>query len=330
VQAVILAGGLGTRLRPLTETRPKPLIPILDRPMIEYTLDSLPKDVDKAIIAVSYMGDELKSYFSKRDKSKCEVVVVTEEKPLGTGGAIKNIEKHVDGTFLAFNGDVICSLHVDKMLEYHKRKRGIATIALWKVEDTTRYGVVELDEMYRIHQFREKVPKERAPSDLINAGAYALETDIFDYMDPGKAISIERDVFPLVIKRGLYGYHFEGYWVDAGTPASFLEAQGLVLKAKGGSVKCSIESKKVKVMQPVQISDGCIIGDGSVVGPNVFLGKGVHLGNDCIVQDSAIFDGSVLGNGARVCGSILGLKAKVGASMHIDKKVLGDNANFKA
>lgn len=330
MQAVILAGGLGTRLRPLTETRPKPLIPILDRPMIEYTLSSLPKEVDRAIIAVSYMGDELKAYFEDRPKSHCEFIVVTEDKPLGTGGAIKNVERYIDDTFLAFNGDVICSLHVDKMLEFHRRKRGIGTIALWRVEDVSRYGVVELDEHMRIHQFKEKVPKEKAPSDLINAGAYVLEPDILAYMDAGKAISIERDVFPCVIKRGLYGFQFDGHWVDAGTPASFLEAQGLVLKDRGSPVRTNIDKKKVKVTQPVHICDDCTIGEGSQVGPNVFLGKGVHIGRDCVVQESAIFEGSEIGAGARVHGSILGLKVKVEPSARIEKKVLGDNAHFKA
>ena len=329
MQAVILAGGLGTRLRPLTETRPKPLIPILERPMIEYTISSLPKEVDKAIIAVSYMGDELKSYFASRDKSLCEVVVVTEDKPLGTGGAIKNIEKHIDGTFFAFNGDVICSLKVDKMLEYHRRKRGIGTIALWRVDDVSRYGVVELDEQDRIHQFKEKVPKEKAPSDLINAGAYALEPDIFDYMDHGKVMSIERDVFPCVIKRGIYGFRFHGYWVDAGTPASYLEAQGLVLNARGSTVRSVVDKTKVKITEPIHISDGCVIGDGAHIGPNVFLGPGVRIGKDCVVHDSAIFEGSHVGAGTKISGSILGFKAKVDEKAHIDKKVLGDNTHTK-
>lgn len=328
--AIILAGGLGTRLRPLTETRPKPLLPILDRPMIEYTMDSLPKEVDRAIVAVSYMADELKAYFGSRDKATREITVVTEEKPLGTGGAIKNLEKHIDGTFMVFNGDVICSLDCKRMLDYHHKKRGIGTIALWRVDDVSRYGVVELDEHMRIHQFKEKVPKAKAPSDLINAGAYVLEPYILDYMDHGKATSIERDVFPGVIKRGLYGFHFEGYWVDAGTPASFLEAQGLVLKARGSTVKSALDRKKVKVVEPVHICEGCDVGDGSHLGPNVFLGKGVRIGKGCSLRECAVYEGCEVGAGASISCSILGVKAKVGASAKVDGKVIGDNEHLKA
>jgi len=328
--AVILAGGLGTRLRPLTLTRPKPLLPILDRPMIEYLLSSLPKDVDRAVIAVSYMSKELKAYFESRPKSKCEVTIVTEEPPLGTGGAIKNVEGHIDGTFVVFNGDVICSLNVDKMLDYHRRKRGIGTIALWRVDDVSRYGVVEMDEHMRIHQFREKVPKAKAKSDLINAGAYVLEPDILEYMEPKKVTSIERDVFPNVIKRGLYGFRFEGHWVDAGTPASFLEAQGLALKVRGSTVDPDIDKKKVKIVQPLHISAGCEVGDGSQLGPNVFLGKGVRLGKDCIVSNSSIDGGSEVGAGARITGSIIGLNARVGPSAKLEDKVLGDKEHFTA
>jgi len=323
LQAVILAGGIGTRLRPLTNTVPKPLIPILDRPMIEYIISALPKEVTSIVIAVSYMKEALEQYFSERDHH-VEVHVVNEEEPLGTGGAIKNVERYLDDTFLVFNGDVISSLEIDRLLAFHSRNKGIGTIALWKVDDPSRYGVVDLDSGSRILKFLEKVPKEEAPSDLINAGIYVLEPGILDHMEPGRRTSIEREVFPKVIEQGLYGHHFTGYWVDAGTPPSFLEAQNIVLRSKGSFIEGAIYIDKATIKDPVFISEGCTIGERAAIGPNVFLGKGTQVGNGCDISNTAIFEGCRLGNDVEITGSLIGTGSRVRDSVTIDGKVIGD------
>jgi mannose-1-phosphate guanylyltransferase len=322
LQAVILAGGLGTRLRPLTNTVPKPLIPIVDTPMVEYIISSLPEEVTSVIMAVSYMQEALERYFSETEHD-VQVHVVNEEEPLGTGGAIKNVESYLEDTFLVFNGDVIASLDIERLLAFHRSTKGIGTIALWKVEDPSRYGVVDLDAGSRILKFLEKVPREEAPSDLINAGVYVLEPAILDHMEPGKRTSIEREVFPKVIEKGLYGHHFTGHWVDAGTPASFLEAQGIVLRSKGSFIEGTIYIDKATINDPVFISEGCTIGEGAVIGPNVFLGKNAHVGRGCDIKSSTVLEGCVIGDDVDMKGSLIGAGSKVEGPVTIDGKVIG-------
>lgn len=323
MQAVVLAGGLGTRLRPLTNTVPKPLLPILDRPMIEYILSSLPEEVDTVILAVSYMSDVLRDYFSSRDLQQ-KVVVVNEVEPLGTGGAIKNVEKYIKGTTLVFNGDIISSIDTKRMIEHHRSKGGIGTIALWQVEDPSRFGVVDIDEDMRIHRFLEKVPKEEAPSNFINAGVYVLEADILDHMEPGVKTSIERQVFPKVIDRGLYGFTFDGFWVDAGTPSSYLMAQELILQDRGSKVLIE-DTSDVELVEPVFVSSGCSLGKGSTIGPNTFLGKGVDVGAGCQIIGSILYDGCKVKDGIEVRDSILGKGVVVEGEKRVVREMIGDS-----
>ncbi len=182
MQAVILAGGLGTRLRPLTYTTPKPLLPILNEPMIERLIDSLPQNIDRVVVAASYMIDRLEQHFKENDIDR-EVVLVEEKEPLGTGGAIKNVEKYLDNTFLAFNGDVISSINIQAIMDFHLKKNGKGTIAMWEVKDPTRYGIIGFDTESRILRFLEKPSAEDVFSNWINAGVYVLEPDILDIME---------------------------------------------------------------------------------------------------------------------------------------------------
>lgn len=322
MQAVILAGGLGTRLRPLTYNVPKPLLPILDRPMIEYIMSALPREVDKVVLAVSYMSDVLRDYFASQDIGR-EILVVNEEEPLGTGGAIKNVQEHIDGTTLVLNGDIISSLDVTALLDFHRSKGGIGTIALWRVDDPSRFGVVDIDAEDRIHRFLEKVPKEEAPSDQINAGVYVLEPEMLDLMEPGVKTSIERDVFPKVVDRGLFGFRFKGYWVDAGTPSSYLRAQELLLGVQGTVLRVPYLDD-VEVIDPVYISELCSVGAGSTIGPNVFLGKGVDIGKDCKVTGSALFKGCKVDDGIVITDSILGADVIVEKERRVTREIIGD------
>ena len=222
----MLAGGFGTRLRPWTETIPKPLLPILDKSMIEHVLDVLPESqVDKVLIAAGYGVEQIREHFEKIPLPY-EVVIVEETEPLGTGGAIANCREHLSGgTFCVINGDLITSLKVEEMLEFHKQNGGIATISLWEVEDPSRFGAADYKEdTGKIMRFQEKPAIEDAYSNLINAGTYILEQEIFDFMPDG-AHSIERDIYEKIAETGaLNGFPFEGMFVDAGTPTSFVEA----------------------------------------------------------------------------------------------------------
>ncbi|HEC95035.1 MAG TPA: nucleotidyltransferase family protein, partial [Thermoplasmatales archaeon] len=184
MEAVILAGGFGTRLAPLTYTRAKSLLPILNKPMILYLIESLPSEVDTVVLAVNYRKDQIERYFKENDVGK-KIVVNDEPKPLGTGGAVKFAEKHLTGSFVVLNSDIISSLNLEDMMRFHRRMNAVTTISLWPVENVSEFGVVEIQGDGRITSFIEKPKPEDAPSNLINAGAYCLEPVVLDYIETG-------------------------------------------------------------------------------------------------------------------------------------------------
>lgn len=302
MQAVILAGGLGTRLRPLTETTPKPLLPLLNKPLVLHIIDALPKNIKEVILAVNYKKELLEEYFQAHDVGR-EVKVISEPVPLGTGGAIKNVEKYVNDSFVAFNGDAISSINIKDIIEFHKKKKGIGTIALWKVEDVSHFGVVEL-KGDRILSFKEKPKPDEAPSDLINAGVYVLETEIFDHIEPNKTVSIEKEVFPKVIDKGLYGFSFKGYWIDVGRPETYLEAQRILLDNKRNK---NINKKYInKKFKSVLMGKNCQISDKAGIGKYVCIGDNVSMGEDVKIKNSAIMSGTKIGDNVSIYDSIVG------------------------
>ena len=304
MDVIVLAGGFGTRLRPWTESIPKPLLPILDKSMIEHVLDVLPKSkVGRVLIAAGYGVEQIRENFSRVDLPY-EVEIIEETVPLGTGGAIANCREHLsEGTFCVINGDLITSLRVEEMLEFHRRNGGIATISLWEVGDPSRFGVADYrGETGKIMRFQEKPPIEEAYSNLINAGTYILEPEIFKLMPDG-AHSIERDVYEdLAATGGLNGLPFEGWFVDAGTPASFVEASQVCISAESfssGSVEGDSwfgdgSTNKGEVVAST-IGSGACIGEGSRVRGSVVL-EGAAIGPNCNIE------GCLIGMGARVSG----------------------------
>jgi NDP-sugar pyrophosphorylase family protein len=310
IQAVVLAGGLGTRLRPLTYARPKPLLPIVNRPLILRVLDLLPRTVDEVYIATGYMGDSLRAFFNNtRVRQKVDVVV--EERPLGTGGALKNLEGRLRGSFMVINGDVICSLDIAKMAAFHRRSRALGTISLWEVEDPTPYGMVVTGKKGRILEFLEKPRPDQVVSRAVNAGTYILEPEILGGMRAGRETSIEREIFPQVLDRGLYGFRFKGFWYDAGTLGSYLAIHAALMgldggKAKGRGLKADASSKW---HAPFATGKGCIVGARTVIGPGTCLGDGVVIGDDCIIAECVLHD-----------------KAKVGDRVRLERCIMGKNA----
>jgi len=318
LQAVVLAGGLGTRLRPVTLTRPKPLLPVLNRPLVCRVMDLLPPQVDEVFVATGYMGDRLTEFFA-REKGRRRVEVVVEKSPLGTGGALRNIRDRMKGRFFVLNGDVICSLDLRRMLRYHEQKGGLATISLWDIEDPTAYGMVVLDRDGRIVSFKEKPRREEVVSRAVNAGTYILEPDILGCMEPGREISIEREVFPSVLARGLFGFRFEGHWFDAGTLASYLRIHAFLLNdLRGGMGKgrdCNIP-RTVAWSAPVLLGDRCSVGERSRLGPRCCLGDRVTLGRGSTVRDTVVHNGATIGD------RVLLEQCLVGENARIDDDVL--------
>ncbi len=320
VQLVVIAGGFGTRLRPLTLHRPKALVPLLNRPQILHVIDRLPPNCDRVIVAVNYMYDRVRDFFEALD-TDVEVVVVNEPEPLGTGGAIKNVEDHVTGTFAVANGDVVDTIDFPAFLTSHRKNMGVGSIGVWSVDDPTAFGVVALDGD-RITRFVEKPQETEAPSNLINAGRYLFEPDVFDFIDAGRPVSLEREVFPRLIPRGLYAFRQAGLWSDAGTLPAYLEAQRLLLEAKGGRVAEGAEIRW-DVLEPVLVADGCFV--EARLGPNVVLGRGCKLGRS-VVRNAALFESVSVDDKVEIDGSIVGSGVGIGEGAIIRNSIVGDEA----
>jgi mannose-1-phosphate guanylyltransferase len=329
MQAVILAGGLGTRLRPLTYTTPKPLLPILNEPMVERLINTLPKDVDKVILAVSYMVNKLREHFKERDLNR-EVILVEEKEPLGTGGAIKNVEKHIDSAFYAINGDVICSLDFSEILDFHKKSAGIGTISMWEVDDPTRYGILGCDSESRIQKFLEKPQPHEVFSNWINAGVYVLEPEILDLMTPDKVISIEREIFPpLASQQKLFGFKFYGYWMDAGTPTAYLKAQQVLLDKKKSPEDLDL-LENVRINKPVLIGKNCKIADDSELGPYACLGDNTTISEKNKISNTTILGNSIIGKNNLLENAIIGYGCTIEDDVTLGKGVVvGDNQVLK-
>ncbi len=313
MQAVILAGGFGTRLKPLTYTRSKVLLPVLNKPMIAYIVDSLPEDVDRVIIAANYKKEQLEEFFEKNDFGK-EIIINEEPKPLGTGGAVKFAERYIDDRFLVMNSDIISSLDVGDMVRFHTEKKAFVTISLWPVENVSEFGVVRIESDGRITQFVEKPKPEDAPSNLINAGAYCMERESLDYIDnPDRLISMEQEVFPRIIEDGrkFYGYRIEGFWIDVGRINSYIEVNKILLRRQGKRFltgnNCEIEGE----LQDSSAGDNVEIGKGSKVISSVILDN-VKIGRNVQIENSVIGESCIIRDGAKIINSVIGDGEKIG------------------
>ncbi len=323
MQVVVLAGGVGSRLRPWTNSIPKPLLPVLDQTLLEHVVSSLPVDmVDEVVVAGGYKVDQIKAYFEVAD-APFDVRIVPEDEPLGTGGALGNCRDVVSGTFACFNGDIISSLDASSLLSMHRTNGSVGTLGLWEVEDPTRFGIVGLDETSRITRFKEKPAPEEVFSNLINAGSYIFNDDVFDWMPHGRH-SIERDVFPKLAAEGLLsGVPFEGYFIDAGTP----EAWNLAVKAsidhgrhRTGQLHGAHPSwyaseaalkgtTSASVVEHSMVSNGCTIGASQVTMSTLL--KGARIGDAADLRSCLVGEGAAVGDGCRLNGVVVDHGANV-------------------
>ncbi|MDD1769593.1 MAG: NDP-sugar synthase [Methanomassiliicoccales archaeon] len=320
MKAVVLAGGMGTRLRPLTYMTPKALVPIAGKPLITRIIDSLPPSVDTVILAVSYMRGALEDHFAANPCGR-KLILVNETSPLGTGGALKNVSQHIDETFIALNGDCVSSLNIKNLVKQHREKGGVGTLALWQVEDPSAFGVVVLDQAERVVDFQEKPKREEARSNLINAGIYVFEPEILDYIGKG-AVSLEREVFPSVLEDGLFGHRFEGFWVDCGTRENVLRAQSVYLEVEGQRILGSKVSESASIIPP-NLVNGSTVGSCKL-GPNVCLEPGAQIMDEAEVSNSLLMKGAVVEKGAVVKNSIIGPGKRVGAGEWVGDAVLAN------
>lgn len=314
MQAIILAGGLGTRLRPLTYTIPKPLLPILNEPMVVHLIKSLPEGVSRVVLAANYKIKQLRNFFEEHDLG-VEVVIVEEKEPLGTGGAIKNAEKYIDDTFIAANGDVISSLDMNSFTEFHEKKGGIGSISLWEVDDPTRFGIVGIDAQDNIVRFLEKPKPEEIFSNWINAGVYILEPKIFDFIEAEKNVSMEREVFPIILDEGLYGYRFKGHWIDAGTPETYIRAHQILLKNND---------------KEALIGENCHIAPNAKIGPCACLGNNVRVGEKTKIHNSVVLNDAQIGRNCSLKRSIIGMDTAIEDDVEVEEgAVIGNKCILK-
>ena len=289
MRAVVLVGGAGTRLRPLTETIPKPLVPLMGRPQLDHVLDHLERHgVEEVVLSLPYLEETFHAFIAAR-RGHPAITWITEREPLGTGGAIVNALASLgDGPFLALNGDILTDLDLTAMVAFHRERGAAATIALTRVGDARPFGLVETETDRRVLAFREK-PTEPIPGD-VNAGTYVLDPAALGAWRAGEAASIEREIFPGLIADGspVYGFPSSAYWLDLGTPAQYLRAHADILDGRV-STHAPGESSRVDATASV---------DGSArLGPHAVVGPGASIAADADVDGSVLLAGASVGAG---------------------------------
>jgi mannose-1-phosphate guanylyltransferase len=319
MQALVLIGGFGTRLRPVTYELPKQLIPIAGKPMLYHVLDLLPREVDRAVFATGYKADVIAAYVRDHPPPHLTVTTVSEAEPLGTGGGMRNAGDRIGDPFVLLNSDVISDADIAGLLAFHRAKGAYGTMLLHEVEDTKPYGVAALDGEDRIERFVEKPEPADAPSHWINAGVAVWSESVLEAIPRGRAVSFEREVVPGTLARGVYGFRSSGFWEDAGTPERLLRAQRLLFDAgRGGDGTLPAAATG---LGPAAVARG-VDARGASFGPYVTLGENVVVERDAHVENSVVMAGAVIGAGATVVGSLIGPKARLSAGGRYEGAVI--------
>lgn len=318
MQALILAGGEGTRLRPLTYTVPKPMLPLANRPHIAYVIDWLVRHgVDDVIVSCGFLAEGMRSGIAELEPG-VRIRYAEEPEARGTAGAIRFAEEMLGERFLVLNGDILCDLDLSALIGQHRDTGAQATIALYPVADPSGYGLVHRREDGEITDFLEKPDRGQIDTDEINAGAYLLERSVLDRIPPERAVSIESEVFPYLVGEGLYGIRLEGYWIDIGTPDRFLEANWDILEGR------------VETVVGDAAADATMVGEGCAISPEAELRPPCVIGNDgevaagAVIERSVLLEGCSVGAGARLASSILSGGVTVEAGAELDGAVVGE------
>ncbi|NJE30744.1 NDP-sugar synthase [Thermococcus sp. 18S1] len=331
MKAVILAGGRGTRLLPLTVYRPKPMIPFFNRPLMEYAVQNLVKaGVDEIYVLVGYLKERITDHFG--DGSSWDVRMRYsngDNIKLGTAGATKKVVNNMDETFFVVSSDVLTNLDLKALYEYHRRKKALATIALSRVEDPTQYGIAVINDDGRILRFKEKPKPEEAFSNLVNAGIYVFEPEAFDLVPKGKNFDFSKDLFPRMLENdlALYGFPFNEYWNDVGRPSSYLQATEDVFHGRLLLPGLRTEGLKGNLEYGGALVTGrrCVLRRPGIRGFAV-IGDDVEIGRNVKIERSVIFSGAVIEEGAEIREAIIGENVRIGKGVVIQPgSVIGDN-----
>ena len=351
MQAVILAGGEGTRLRPLTSTVPKPVVPLVDRPLISYMVEWLKRHgVDDIIMSCGFLASGVRNVLGDGSGIGVRLRFVEEPEPLGTAGALKFAEPMLDERFLMLNGDVLTDIDLTEQIEQHERTSAKATLALVAVPDPTNYGLVRIGEDAAVLEFVEKPssdaveerPSSDEPDSLISAGAYVLEKGVLDMVAEGRNVSIEREVWPLLVDNGLYGFRADNYWLDIGTPDRYLRATFDIIE---GNVETPVQERlgssylaisdgadvQGRAIPPAVIERGVYVAPDAHVGSLVVLAQDVSVGPGSTVERSVILNGTEIGENCRLSDCIVSAGCRIGAGTQISRgAVLGEGVTIGA
>ncbi len=322
MQAIVLVGGEGTRLRPLTESIPKPALTLVDRPFLAYMVEWLAgHGVTEVVLACGFLPDVLRAALGDGERAGTRLCYVAEPEPRGTAGAIRfaadELGERLDDRFLALNGDVLTDFDLGTVLRVHEERGARATIGLHGVEDSSAYGLVQSGEEGEVLAFLEKTG-ERVPGE-VNAGMYVLERSVLEMIPAGEEVSIERDIFPQLVGDGLHAVPLSGYWMDIGTPERYLQASWDILEGR-------VETRVEPTAPGLLVERGVELATDAKVGPRAVLGPGCLVGAGAEVRESVLLGGCTVGEGARIARSILSSGVEVAAGAELDGAVIAANA----
>jgi mannose-1-phosphate guanylyltransferase len=343
MQAVILVGGEGTRLRPLTSTVPKPVIPLVDRPFIAYMLEWLARHgVDDVVMSCGFLATAVRNVLGDGTQYGLRLRFMEEPEPRGTAGALKYAEDFLDERFLMLNGDVLTDIDLTAQIAQHEATGAAGTLALVPVADPTAYGLVRLNDDHSVKEFVEKPSADEIDTKLISAGAYVLERAVLDLIEPDRNVSIEREVWPQLVGEGLFGYAAEAYWLDIGTPERYLQATFDILE---GNVATAVADRlgsgylavgdrvqsDGRIVPPALVERGCEIAAGAHVGSLVVLGEGVSVGEGTTIERSVVMNGAQIGPDCVLRDCIVAAGVRVGEGSEISGgAVLGEGVTVGA
>jgi NDP-sugar pyrophosphorylase family protein len=353
MKAILLAGGKGTRLRPLTLHTPKPIVPIFDRPFLHYQIDLLRQipEVDEIILSLNYQPRRVEEVFGDGSDLGIRIRYLVEPSPLGTAGAIKYAEQYLNDSVIVFNGDVLTQVNLAEVIALHRSRKARATIVLTPVENPRAYGLVETDAEGNVRRFLEKPDPDQITCDTINAGIYVLEPDTFDRIPRDTAWSIERSYFPSLVERQetFVAYVYRGYWIDIGTPAKYLQVHRDIMDGRFNAPPFDAIGSQPWVAASARVEDGasldgpCFVADGAVIKAGARLRAYSVVGRQCHIEEEAVVDGGILwancwvGREAHVGASVLGRHCHVGRNASVpggsvlgDKSVLTDYTRIDA
>jgi len=341
MKAVILAGGYGERLRPLTYTKPKPMLPLLDKPVLQHIVEGLAaQGFDEILVTTNYLREQVIGHFKSGEEFGVKMIYPLEEKPLGTAGSVKNAEKYLSETFAVVQGDGISDINLKNVLNYHNTKNNLVTIVLTAVNNPREYGVVELNHDSEIIKFREKPKSEDCFSNLVNTGLYIIEPEVLKYIPEGTEYDFARDLFPKLLTLGkeIGGYRSEDFWVDIGQPNKYIEAIHWTFEKRKNELasKLAIEKQpsmilgkgtkidvEAKIEGQVLLKDGCSIGKGAIITGCSVIEKDVEIADEAKIEDSIIYQGSDIGRCSHIDRSIVAEECIIGDNVEIEESVVG-------